>query len=186
MRSESKARFRNWEGVSVFSAEQLLAFLCRQPIPDTHSQLPDAFHTPNACREIRAKKSAIGRFIRQPEYRRQSQVNRRRGLWGLFECDPVLCDHGLVKREARLRAVPVDDSRMAWSYERFELANGRLFRTADFDCSRSGSLSIVFGTRLRLLFAIGSSLQCRGEKRDPVLDSLTSRALSVLIRRMNR
>jgi hypothetical protein len=39
----------------------------------------------------------------------------------------------------------------------------RLFRTADFDCSRSGSLRIVFGIRLRLLFAIGSGLQCRGE-----------------------
>jgi hypothetical protein len=52
----------------------------------------------------------------------------------------------------------------------------RLFRTADFDCSRSGSLRTVFGTRLRLLFAIGSGLHCRGEKRDPVPDLLTSRA----------
>jgi hypothetical protein len=45
---------------------------------------------------------------------------------------------------------------MACSYERFELADVRLFKTADFDCSRSGSLRIVFGIRLRLLFAIGS------------------------------
>jgi hypothetical protein len=68
------------------------------------------------------------------------------------------------------------NSQMAWSYERFELADVRLFRTADFDCSRSGSLRTVFGTRLRLLFAIGSGLQCRGEQHDPVLDPLTSRA----------
>ena len=27
-------------------------------------------HTPNACRKIRAKESVIGRFIRQPAYRR--------------------------------------------------------------------------------------------------------------------
>jgi hypothetical protein len=60
--------------------------------------------------------------------------------------------------------------------ERFELADVRLFRTADFDCSRSGSLRTVFGTRLRLLFAIGSGLRCRGEKHDPVPDLLTSSA----------
>src|SRR5882757_7101815 len=68
------------------------------------------------------------------------------------------------------------NSRMAWSYERFELADVRLFKTADFDCSRSGNLRTVFGTRLRLLFAIGSGLRCRGEKRDPVPALLTSRA----------
>ncbi len=68
------------------------------------------------------------------------------------------------------------NSQIAWSYERFELADVRLFRTADFDCSRSGSLRTVFGARLRLLFAIGSGLHCRGEKRDPVPDLLTSRA----------
>jgi hypothetical protein len=39
----------------------------------------------------------------------------------------------------------------------------RLFRTADFDCSRSGSLRMVFGIRFRLLFAMKSGLQCRGE-----------------------
>jgi len=51
------------------------------------------------------------------------------------------------------------NSRMAWSYERFELVEVRLFKTGDFDCSRSGSLRTVFGARLRLLFAIGSGLQ---------------------------
>src|ERR1700676_2590210 len=70
------------------------------------------------------------------------------------------------------------NSRMAWSYERFELADVRLFKTADFDCSRSGNLWTVFGTRLRLFFAIGSGLRCRGEKRDPVPDLLTSSAFS--------
>jgi protein-S-isoprenylcysteine O-methyltransferase Ste14 len=65
---------------------------------------------------------------------------------------------------------------MAWSYERLELSEVRLFKTADLDCSKSGNFRIVFGTRLRLLFAIGSGLQCRGEKRDPVADLLTSSA----------
>ena len=71
------------------------------------------------------------------------------------------------------------NSQIACSYERFELADVRLFRTADFDCSRSGSLRTVFGARLRLLFAIGSGLHCRGEKRDPVPDLLTSSAFLV-------
>jgi hypothetical protein len=56
-----------------------------------------ALHTPNACRKVRAKKSAIGCFIRQPAYRRQSQVNRRRGVRVLFERDSVPCDHGPVE-----------------------------------------------------------------------------------------
>src|ERR1700693_962832 len=58
----------------------------------------------------------------------------------------------------------------------FELADVRLFKTADFDCSRSGNLRTVFGIRLRLLFAIGSGLHRRGEKRYPAVDLLTSRA----------
>jgi hypothetical protein len=45
--------------------------------------------------------------------------------------------------------------------------------------SQHRSLRTVFGTRLRLLFAIRSGLQCRGEKRDSVLDLLTGSALRV-------
>src|SRR3984957_14950374 len=73
------------------------------------------------------------------------------------------------------------NSRMAWSYERFELEDVRRFKTTDFDCSRSGNLRTVFGTRLRLLFAIGSGLRCRGEKHDPFPDLLASTRLSGLI-----
>jgi hypothetical protein len=65
------------------------------------------------------------------------------------------------------------NSRMAWSYERFELEDVRLFKTADINCSGSGHLRAVLETRLRLLFAIGSGLRCRGEKHDPVPDLLT-------------
>src|ERR1700731_5249999 len=68
------------ESVSAFRAQQVLAFFRSQPVSDTRSEPPDALHTPNACRKIRAKESAIGCFIRQPADRRQSQVNRRRGV----------------------------------------------------------------------------------------------------------
>jgi hypothetical protein len=60
------------KSLSGFGAQQLLAFFCRQPIPDTHSQPPDTFYAPYACREIRTEESAIGRFIRQSAYRGQS------------------------------------------------------------------------------------------------------------------
>jgi len=105
------------KSLSGFGAQQLLAFFCRQPISETHSQPPDTFHAPYACREVRTEESAIGRFIRQSAYRRQSSVDRRLGKWAVFECDPVPCDHGLVERETTLRAVPVD-----------EFANGMVVR----------------------------------------------------------
>jgi hypothetical protein len=71
-------------------------------------------------------------------------------------------------------------SRMAWSYERFELVEVRLFTTAVLDCSRSGSLKDSF--RGSFTFAL------RHRERPPVaaaksmiqvLDLLTSRAFLV-------
>jgi hypothetical protein len=44
---------------------------------------------------------------------------------------------------------------------------------------KKSNLRTVFGTRLRLLFATGSGLRCRGEKRDPVRDLLTSSAFEL-------
>jgi hypothetical protein len=43
---------------------------------------------------------------------------------------------------------------------------------------KKSNLRTVFGTRLRLLFAIESGRRCRGEKRDLVRDLLTSSAFS--------
>jgi len=37
----------------------------------------------HACHEVRAEKPTIRRFICQPVYRRQSQVDRRRSIWVL-------------------------------------------------------------------------------------------------------
>ena len=99
----------------------------------------------------------------------------------LFECDSVPCDHSPVEGYPGLRAVPFDEITNGMVVQRFELEDVRLFKTADFDCSRSGNLRTVFGTRLRLLFAIGSGLRCRGEKRDPVPELLTSSAFHRLM-----
>ena len=107
---------------------------------------------------------------------RQSQVNRRRGVWVRSRAIRYRVTTVLLKASLGSEQYQSMNSRMAWSYERFELEDVRLFKTADFDCSRSGNLRTVFGTRLRLLFAIGSGLHCRGEKHDPVPDLLTSSA----------
>ena len=52
----------------------------------------------------------------------------------------------------------------------------RLFMTADFDCSRSGSFRTVFGARLRFLFAMECGLQLPWRKHYSVLNFLTSSA----------
>jgi hypothetical protein len=98
MRSESKARFRRLRRVSPFSApSNFLPSSAVNQFPDTHSQSADALHAPNACREVRAKKSAIRRFISEPAYRRQSQVYCRRGVRVLFQRDSIACDHSSVE-----------------------------------------------------------------------------------------
>ncbi len=72
------------ESVRVFRSQQLLDFFRGRLVSDGYSQATYALNTPNACREIRTEKSAIGCFIRQSPYRRQSQVNCRRGVPVLF------------------------------------------------------------------------------------------------------
>src|SRR5712692_2846834 len=56
------------------------------------------------------------------------------------------------------------------------LADVRLFITADFDCSRSGSFRTILGVRLCLLFAMECGLQLPWRKHYSVLDFLTSSA----------
>ena len=77
----------------------------------------------------------------------------------LFECDSRSRDYSPVEGKPRLRAIALDKLSDGMLMRTFELAEVRLFRTADFDCSRSGSLRTVFGVRLRLLFAMASGLR---------------------------
>ena len=50
------------------------------------------------------------------------------------------------------------NSRMACSYDRRELGDVKLLRTAIFECSRSGNRSIVLGVRLRFEFRMSPIL----------------------------
>jgi hypothetical protein len=81
---------------------------------------------------------------------------------GLFEADSITGYHGFIESQSRLRAIPVDELTNCMIVNRCELRELRLFRTADFDCSRYGSFRMVFGVRLRLFLAIPAV--CRIEK----------------------
>src|SRR2546426_7068524 len=90
------------ESLSVFRAQQLLAFFRGQPVSDTYSQPSNTLHATYACRDVRAEEPAIRRFICQPAYCGQSQVDSRRSIWALFKGNPVSCDHRPIEDESRL------------------------------------------------------------------------------------
>jgi hypothetical protein len=99
---------------------------------------------------ITFRRSAAALLWADPFYPR---TNRRRlRLITLFEADAVSSNDGFVESEARFRVVPVDE--FADRVIIRSLREVRLFRTADFDCSRSGSFKTAFGLRLRLFLAI--------------------------------
>jgi len=86
----------------------------------------------HACHEVRAEKPTIQRFICQPVYRRQSQVDHRRSIWVLFEGNPVSCDHRPVEGESRQRSAAWRGSRHQgiecvryFAYAKFVIFEGR-------------------------------------------------------------
>src|SRR5579864_6435150 len=179
MRSESKARFRRLRRVQAVSAPS--NFLPSSAV----SQFPT--RTPSRLTPFTRRMPAARSGLRSPQSdasnaSRRIAANLRLIVDAVYGCCSSAIRYRvttvLLKASLGSEQYQSMNSRMAWSYERFELEDVRLFKTADFDCSRSGNLRTVFGTRLRLLFAIGSGLRCRGEKHDPVPDLLTSRAFT--------
>ena len=67
-----------------------------------------ALDPPDSGRKIGAQQSAVGSFVRQPPNCGKAQVDRGRGIFGLFETDPIACYHSVIERKARFGAVPVD------------------------------------------------------------------------------
>src|SRR5271165_4087098 len=180
MRSESKARFRRPRRVEVVSVQS--NFLPSSAV----SQFPT--RTPSRLTPFTRRMPAARSGLRSPQSdasyaSRRIAANLRLIVDGAYgRCSSAIryrVTTVLLKAILGSEQYHSMNSRMAWSYERFELEDVRLFKTADFDCSRSGNLRTVFGTRLRLLFAIGSGLRCRGEKHDPVPDLLTSSAFPI-------
>jgi hypothetical protein len=177
MRSESKARFRRPRSVEAVSAPS--NFLPSSAV----SQFPT--RTPSRLTPFTRRMPAARSGLRSPQSdasyaSRRIAANLRLIVDGAYGCCSSAIRYRvttvLLKASLGSEQYQSMNSRMAWSYERFELEDVRLFKTADFDCSRSGNLRTVFGTRLRFLFAIVSGLRCRSEKHDPVPDLLTGSA----------
>src|SRR5215471_12928110 len=86
-----------------------MALLCRQPVPETHAQLLDAFHSANASSKVGTEQTAIGSFICQSAHRAKTQIDcARRELAG-FEMRSITQDHYSVERQARFRTIPVNE-----------------------------------------------------------------------------
>src|ERR1700691_2070736 len=179
MRSESKARFRRLRRVEAASAPS--NFLPSSAV----SQFPT--RTPSRLTPFTRRMPAARSGLRSPQSdasyasRRIAANLRVIVAWRYERCSSAIrysVTTVLLKAILGSEQYHSMNSRIAWSYERFDLEDVRLFKTADFDCSKSGNLRTVFGARLRLLFAIGSGLRCRGEKHDPVPDLLTNSAFS--------
>src|SRR5580693_4761653 len=187
MRSQSKARFpllRRVQAVSAPSNYLPSSAVNRFPTRTPSRLTPFTRRMPAARSGLRSPQSDASYASRR------IAANLRLIVDGAYGCCSSAIRYRvttlLLKASLGSEQYQSMNSRMAWSYERFELADVRLFKTADFDCSRSGILRTVFGTRLRLLFAIGSALRRRGEKRDPALDLLTSSALKGSNERLSR
>jgi len=83
------------------SAARPLPLFSSQPVSNPHAVLLDAFHAPDACREIRTEKSAIGGLVGEPANSCKPQVNGGRSIVGLFQTYPVSGHDGFVEGQSR-------------------------------------------------------------------------------------
>ena len=138
MRGESKARFRRLRTVSPFSVSS--NFLPSSAV----SQFPT--RTPSRLTPFTRRMPAAISGLRSPQSdasyaSRRIAANLRLIVDGAYGCCSSAIRYRvttvLLKASLGSEQYQSMNSRMAWSYERFELEDVRLFKTADFDCSRS-------------------------------------------------
>jgi hypothetical protein len=150
MRSESKARFRRLRTVSPFSVSS--NFLPSSAV----SQFPT--RTPSRLTPFTRRMPAARSGLRSPQSdasyaSRRIAANLRLIVDGAYGCCssaiPYRVTTVLLKASLGSEQYQSMNSRMAWSYERFELDDVRLFKTADFDCSSEDGLRDPFAFALR-------------------------------------
>jgi hypothetical protein len=95
--------------VGVRCVQQSPSLLRREPAPQADPESAHALNPSNAGRQLRTEQPRIGRLVGHPAHRRESQVDRGRGIVSLFEVDPIAEHDRAVEREARLRAIPGDE-----------------------------------------------------------------------------
>jgi hypothetical protein len=91
---------------------------------------------PDSSRKVGSHKPAIRSFVRESANGGKAQVDSGGGILGLFNSRFIRV---LLKARRGSEQYLSMNSRIAWSYERWELREIRLLRTADFNCSRSSS-----------------------------------------------
>ena len=104
-----------------------------------------ALDPPDSGRKVGTQKPAIRSFVGEPANGGKAQVDSGGSILGLFEVDPVARHHGLLEGWAGFRAVPVDELTDRVVVRAWGAVGVRLLRTADFDCSRSGSFRTILG-----------------------------------------
>jgi hypothetical protein len=129
-----------------------LALFARQPIPGTHSMLFRSFHPADPSGQIRTQQPGSCRFLCQPPNCCESEVDRRCSIALLSQIDAIANDDGLIESEPRFRTVPVNEVANGVVVRALRAWDVRLLRTADPDCSRSGSRRTVLKLRLRFRF----------------------------------
>jgi hypothetical protein len=146
MRSESKARFRRPRRVEVVSLQS--NFLPSSAV----SQFPT--RTPSRLTPFTRRMPAARSGLRSPQSdasyaSRRIAANLRLIVDGAYgRCSSAIRYRAttvLLKASLGSEQYQSMNSRIAWLYERFELEDVRLFKTADFDCSKSGNLRTVSG-----------------------------------------
>jgi hypothetical protein len=89
--------------------QQPSALFGRKPVAETDPKTSNALHAADACGQVWAQEAGVGGLVRHPAHRRQTEVDRGRGIWPLLEVYAVPKDDGAVEREPWLRAVPLDE-----------------------------------------------------------------------------
>src|SRR5664280_865687 len=81
----------------------------RQPVAQSDAQFSNAFHAPNAGRQLRAQQASVGGFLSEPSHGRQPSVDRSCRELAILEENAITGDHNLVERQAWLGAVPLNE-----------------------------------------------------------------------------
>jgi hypothetical protein len=97
------------QNIRARRAEERLALIRSQPIPDPGSQPLRTLHPSYACRQLGTQEAGIRRLISKPSNDGKPNVDCRRSEIPLFEEEPVPKHHGSIEREPRFRTVPPDE-----------------------------------------------------------------------------
>jgi hypothetical protein len=107
--SEQCAIALAFEPLSDWRLPEQLRLLRRQPVAGTHAQLFEALDTPDTSGQICAQEAAIGSFVRETPDSPKAEIDRPwREVAGL-KVHTISQNDSLAKRQARLRAVPIDE-----------------------------------------------------------------------------